>query len=309
MSKDPAFLFYSNDFYGGTRMMLPKERACYVDLMIYQHQNEFIPKDLERVVMFCNGIDEATLIATLKAKFIESDKGWYNERLRVVMSNRKEFAEKQSLNGKIGQFFKKAKKELSPNEYSRLKKARYNLSTGEFNELILNINNPLSKAMLIAMLKQLEDVNVIEDVNENEIGKNNNVDAFLDFNGVTISKQVKNPEILKSEAYAIIQILNDELGVDFPCDLETSANLRKLLSIGRYDLGDIEVVMMFLINKWDNDTMRANRNPTTMFNPLKFENYANAARQEFNKPKKAGKHTFDELEAAIDEVVAKRGDE
>ena len=36
--KDPAFLFYSKDFYEGTRTMLPEERACYIDLMIYQHQ-------------------------------------------------------------------------------------------------------------------------------------------------------------------------------------------------------------------------------------------------------------------------------
>jgi len=34
--KDPAFLFYSKDFYEGTRTMLPEERACYIDLMIYQ---------------------------------------------------------------------------------------------------------------------------------------------------------------------------------------------------------------------------------------------------------------------------------
>ena len=31
--KDPAFLFYSKDFYEGTRTMLPEERACYIDLM------------------------------------------------------------------------------------------------------------------------------------------------------------------------------------------------------------------------------------------------------------------------------------
>ena len=51
MSKDPAFLLYSKDFYEGTRMMLPEERACYVDLMIYQHQNGgFIPNDVRRII-------------------------------------------------------------------------------------------------------------------------------------------------------------------------------------------------------------------------------------------------------------------
>ena len=32
MAKDPAFLFYSQDFYAGTRTMLPEERACWAHL-------------------------------------------------------------------------------------------------------------------------------------------------------------------------------------------------------------------------------------------------------------------------------------
>ena len=85
MAKDPAFLFYSKDFYEGTRTMLPEERACYIDLLIYQHQNEIIPLDLKRVVLYCNGISEAMLLTTLKAKFIKTDKGWYNEKLKTVI--------------------------------------------------------------------------------------------------------------------------------------------------------------------------------------------------------------------------------
>lgn len=74
--KDSAFLFYSKDFYEGTRMMFPEERACYIDLLIYQHQNGIIPFDLKRVSMFCNGIDIATLEATLEAKFEQTESGW-----------------------------------------------------------------------------------------------------------------------------------------------------------------------------------------------------------------------------------------
>ena len=74
--KDPAFLFYSKDFYEGTRMMLPEERACYMDLLVYQHQNGSIPTDLKRVLMYCNGVDLATLEATLEAKFELVDEGW-----------------------------------------------------------------------------------------------------------------------------------------------------------------------------------------------------------------------------------------
>lgn len=166
MSKDPAFLFYSKDFYEATRTMLPKERACYIDLLIYQHQNEYIPNEIERISMYCSGIDEATLQATLQAKFKLCDKGWYNERLFEVIEQRKTFGEKQSDNGLIGQFFKKAKSSLPSKDYSKLKDFIYNVFTKEklINELKINNNH---EAMLQAMLKHLVNVNVI--VNEDVI--------------------------------------------------------------------------------------------------------------------------------------------
>lgn len=76
MAKDPAFLFYSTDFYEGTRTMLPEERACFIDLMIYQHQRGPIPNDLKRVLLYCNGVDEATLKTTLQSKFKLTSEGW-----------------------------------------------------------------------------------------------------------------------------------------------------------------------------------------------------------------------------------------
>lgn len=170
MSKDPAFLFYSKDFYEATRTMLPKERACYIDLLIYQHQNEYIPNEIERISMYCSGIDEATLQATLQAKFKLCDKGWYNERLFEVIEQRKTFGEKQSDNGLIGQFFKKAKSSLPSKDYSKLKDFIYNVFTKEklINELKINNNHEaMLQAMLKAMLKHLVNVNVI--VNEDVI--------------------------------------------------------------------------------------------------------------------------------------------
>jgi len=166
MSKDPAFLFYSKDFYEATRTMLPKERACYIDLLIYQHQNEYIPNEIERISMYCSGIDEATLQATLQAKFKLCDKGWYNERLFEVIEQRKTFGEKQSDNGLIGQFFKKAKSSLPSKDYTKLKDFIYNVFTKEklINELKINNNH---ETMLQAMLKHLVNVNVI--VNEDVI--------------------------------------------------------------------------------------------------------------------------------------------
>lgn len=175
MSKDPAFLFYSKDYYEGTRMMLPEERACYIDLMIYQHQNGgIIPNDIRRLMMYCSGVSEATLKATLVAKFKLCDKGWYNDKLKKVVEERENFSKKQSINGVVGQFWKRANKVLSKKELAQLKKTVAEICNNNktFNDNWLSkIKDP--KAMLEAMLKHLEDVNVIEDVNkeENKNGK------------------------------------------------------------------------------------------------------------------------------------------
>ena len=90
MAKDPAFLFYSKDFYEGTRMMLPEERACYVDLLIYQHQNGKIPNDLSRVVMYCSGVSSETVNRVLNQKFNQTVDGWFNQRLAKEQENRGE---------------------------------------------------------------------------------------------------------------------------------------------------------------------------------------------------------------------------
>ena len=117
MAKDPAFLFYSDKFYGGTRTMLPEERACYIDLLIYQHQNGIIPLDTKRVLMFCTGVDQATLEATLEAKFKQTPEGWVNLKLEETVKERENYAKNQSDNGKIGQFFKKLSFILNKKEY------------------------------------------------------------------------------------------------------------------------------------------------------------------------------------------------
>ena len=172
MAKDPAFLFYSQDFYAGTRTMLPEERACYIDLLIYQHQNGFIPNELNRILMFCNGIDEATLQATLEAKFERTDKGWINKKLLSVVEERAEYKEKQSENGKVGQFYKKAKERLNAKELKELKDFINIDYTRE--KLIKDLNNSESieatlEALLKASLKHLEDEDEIEIEDENII--------------------------------------------------------------------------------------------------------------------------------------------
>jgi hypothetical protein len=201
--RDPAFLFYGNNFYEGTRTMLPEERACYVDLLIYQHQHNYIPTDLRRVLMYCSGVSLETVTLVLKEKFLLSDKGYYNEVLLAVTENRKVFGEKQSTNGKIGQFYKKSKTILSEPDYFELKqllsKNTNEISLkiiGEFLKIDTKLSFNLDQAKLIALLKHLKiknkDIIKVENTSKvlykdeivlntkwlNKISEKNNIDVY-----------------------------------------------------------------------------------------------------------------------------------
>jgi len=197
MAKDPAFLFYSKDFYEGTRTLLPEERACYIDLLIYQHQNGFIPNDIRRLLLYCSGVDEATLEATLKAKFKLTDKGYVNTKLEHVVAERKTFTDKQSVNGQVGQFFKKAKRQLKVKQYNQLREYFDSYSNEEKLNIIqkYEVNNKGSlEAMLEAMLKHLAIANENENENIESISKVKNENLLK-------AKQFKPPSLDEMKAY------------------------------------------------------------------------------------------------------------
>lgn len=175
MAKDPAFLFYSKDFYEGTRMMLPSERACYIDLLIYQHQHGIIPLDLNRVLMYCSGIDQATLEATLEAKFKRTEKGYINERIKDEIEKRADYTSKQSTNGRVGQMMKSAKSLFKVNDYKSFKEYVYEHLGKEKALDLLDKKETTLEGLLQASLKHLAngDVNVNKDVNSFVINVNN----------------------------------------------------------------------------------------------------------------------------------------
>jgi uncharacterized protein YdaU (DUF1376 family) len=81
MAKDPAFLFYTSDFLTGTVFMTNEQAGIYIRLLCAQHQHGGL---IER---------EAFLAATgehkiIKAKFVETEDGFYNARLMEEMAKR-----------------------------------------------------------------------------------------------------------------------------------------------------------------------------------------------------------------------------
>jgi uncharacterized protein YdaU (DUF1376 family) len=79
--KDPAFLFYSSDFLTGTMFFSNEQTGIYIRLLCSQHQHGGM---IDKIVFNSLVKDDAVL----KSKFIETDIGFYNERLAKEMELR-----------------------------------------------------------------------------------------------------------------------------------------------------------------------------------------------------------------------------
>ena len=106
--KDPAFLFYPNDWVGGTMGMTFEEKGAYMELLMMQ---------FNRGHMTTHMIGQAVgqLWDNVREKFVKDDDGlWYNERLEIEKEKRKRFTEsrRNNVSGK-NQYTKKASKKGS----------------------------------------------------------------------------------------------------------------------------------------------------------------------------------------------------
>ena len=107
MAKDPAFLFYSQDFYTGVATLTIEDRGKYITLLCLMHQQG---RMTEETIRFLVG----SVSVNLKSKFRIDENGfWYNERLEIESEKRAKFTESRRNNGLAGgrpKSHKKAKK-------------------------------------------------------------------------------------------------------------------------------------------------------------------------------------------------------
>ena len=97
MAKEPAFLFYVDDFEGGTSHMTDSEVGCYLRLLIAQFGRGELPDDTEFLKRFADSFTESWPI--VKEKFKKSDKGTlYNERMELVRQQRAAYSKSRLLN-------------------------------------------------------------------------------------------------------------------------------------------------------------------------------------------------------------------
>ncbi|MFL5739878.1 MAG: hypothetical protein ACJ75B_06645 [Flavisolibacter sp.] len=95
MAKDPAFLFYPNDWIGGTMGMTFEEKGAYMELLMMQFNRGHMTTHMI-------GQTVGQLWDKIKDKFIQDSSGfWYNQRLEFEQEKRKTFTEsrRNNING------------------------------------------------------------------------------------------------------------------------------------------------------------------------------------------------------------------
>jgi len=102
MAKDPAFLFYPNDWLGGTLGMSFEEKGAYIELLMLQFNRGHMDGHMCGQVV-------GQIWDKIKTKFVQDPNGlWYNERLEEEQNKRKSFtmSRKNNLLG-VNQYTKK----------------------------------------------------------------------------------------------------------------------------------------------------------------------------------------------------------
>ena len=91
MAKDPAVLFYTSDFLTGTLTMSDEQIGKYIKLLCFQHQKGILSeKDMMNI---CKTYDE-----DIWAKFIKTEEGYYNKRMKEEADKRRNYSESRRNN-------------------------------------------------------------------------------------------------------------------------------------------------------------------------------------------------------------------
>lgn len=95
MAKDPAFLFYPNDWIGGTLGMTFEEKGAYMELLMAQFNRGHMTNHMCGQVV-------GQIWDKIKDKFKKDSNGlWYNERLEAEILKRQNYT-KSRLNNRSG---------------------------------------------------------------------------------------------------------------------------------------------------------------------------------------------------------------
>lgn len=142
MAKDPAFLFYPSDFLTGTMFMTNEQIGIYIRLLCSQHQHGgIIDKDSFNALVGSFNL--------IKNKFIETETGFYNERLTIEMDKRNKKSNNMSDTAK--EVWKKRKEQK-----------QYKSKENEYNS---NTNVKENDTNVIQTVNRNKDINISNNIN------------------------------------------------------------------------------------------------------------------------------------------------
>lgn len=95
MAKDPAVLFYVQDFLVGSSLLTPLQKGHYITLLCYQQQSETGSLTLEKIKSLMKS-DFNKQWPVIQAKFSEDENGFFNERMRKEIAKRNKLSTRQA---------------------------------------------------------------------------------------------------------------------------------------------------------------------------------------------------------------------
>lgn len=96
--------FFVADYIGATRHLTLAERGAYTDLLFLSWSIGTLPKDPARLALMicCTPKEFAKVWPAIRAKFVETEAGYVNERLEAHRRKAIEISDKRAALGKLG---------------------------------------------------------------------------------------------------------------------------------------------------------------------------------------------------------------
>ena len=163
--KDPAALFYINDWLTATKGMKAEAKGWYLNLILFQFEMGELPSDIEELANLCDvrfsEFDKFKQVfeQVLKQKFkLNENNCLENTNAKSIIQSRELFKHKRSNSGKLSYFLKFI------NENYKVKKPEINFIKKNVNLTNIDLKN---KQVLKQVFKQTRELYINENENEN----------------------------------------------------------------------------------------------------------------------------------------------
>lgn len=172
--KDPAFLFYTNDFQGGTIDMSCEEVGAYLRLLMYQHQHDKIPNNKERLMRITGIFSEEKFDVVWEVvgkKFNRTVDHLVNERLKQETTKRTEFKPKKIASASLAGLISKS--DLTKKQVAEIKKAFtindfVNYPIDEIKNIVREWFNQMVNHLVSHSVSNIENENVNENIDRDK---------------------------------------------------------------------------------------------------------------------------------------------